>query len=323
MLYDHSLTRVSDLTLLNGIVHELNASLGLSELTALIKMKILNLTKASEVGFIYFDEQSESEFEILPESTSFFMGEKGREVIRVYKDEIMKTCDAIFSGNAVDFHSYGFQSAMVIPMVYSGLSIGYTMILHEDKYRFTFEQFRLIKKLVQHSALAISNTILRERLQMTFRRDFPTQLFTRKYLEKKMEEHRQSGKKAALLLFDIDDFKRVNDRFGHHVGDNVLKQVAQIIDGTVGENGIAARWGGEELAVYLPEVTVQEALDYANRIRKKISFWTEPVITVSCGISYWENGFDEAQQKLFLRADHALYEAKAAGKNQVIYERSQ
>lgn len=321
ILYEDSLAQVSNLTLLNEIIHELNSSIELTELTKLIRMQIIKLTKASEVGFIYFDEELDREFEILSGSTAFFNEEKGLEIAKVYKEKIMKTPDAIFSGYAVELEPYGFQSAMVIPMVYSGLSIGFTVILHEDRYHFTFDQFKLIRSLMQHSALAISNTILRERLQKTVITDFLTQLYTRRYLEDTIEEHQNSGQIGTLLLFDIDDFKRVNDRFGHHVGDSVLKQVARIMLEIVGENGVAARWGGEELAVYLPDRTAMEAHEFANRIRKNISLETEPAITVSCGISYWEKGYNDSKEKLFLRADQALYEAKSAGKDRVRNER--
>lgn len=170
---------------------------------------------------------------------------------------------------------------------------------------------------MHHSALVISNTLLRERLQETVITDFLTGLYTRRYLEETIDEHQENGSKAVLLLFDIDDFKLVNDTYGHHVGDNVLKQVARVMKEVIGNKGVITRWGGEELAVYLPETSPDEGMEIANNIRKRIPEGTDPSITVSCGLSHWEKEAEDTPKKMFLRADQALYSAKSAGKDQV------
>ena len=318
MLYEDSLSQVSELTLLNNTIHDLNAALKLEELTELIRKQIMKITGATEVGFIYFDEKSDKDFDILIGSTALFQEIQGQQLANEYKVKIMKTREAIFTGNATELEKYGYQSVMVIPMVYSGLSMGFAIVLHKNAYYFSFENFKLIVSLMQHSALAISNTILKERLQTTVITDYLTQVYTRRYLEETINDHEENGATGVLLLFDIDNFKSVNDTYGHHVGDRVLKQTASVMEKAIGNDGIVARWGGEEFAVYLPELALRDAQRSAGEIRKQIPLGTDPSITVSCGISSWYRGEHVTQESLFKRADQALYQAKSKGKNRVL-----
>lgn len=320
ILYEDSLMQVSNLTLINEVNHKLNSTSELSELTEIIRTQIMEITEASEVGFIYLDEESNVEIEILEGSSELFKVGNGSGIVSLYKEKILQKSDAVFNGKAEELRSYGYQSVMVIPMEYSGLSMGFTIILHEDTYHFSFESFKLVESMMQHSSLAISNTILKERLQRTLITDFLTQLYTRRYLEERINTHLESGSSGVLLLFDIDDFKSVNDTYGHHVGDVVLKQVAAIMENKIGNKGIVSRWGGEEIAIYLPEMDCEQGKQYANDIRKLIREGTEPAITVSCGISNWERTEQYNQKSLFIRADEALYRAKSKGKNCVIIQ---
>ncbi|WP_405102598.1 diguanylate cyclase domain-containing protein [Oceanobacillus sp. FSL H7-0719] len=318
ILYEDSLVQVNNLTLLNDIIHDLNSSVGLTQITELVKNKIKSLTTATQVGFVYFDDEVKYGFHILSGSTALFKGNTGHRLIEKIKIKLNKNLEPVFSGNDSEIADYGFRSVMVIPMIYSGLSMGFTVILHENKYHFTFERFKLIESLIQHSALAISNTILKEKLQETVITDFLTQLHSRRYLEDSINQHMDNGSKGVLMLFDIDDFKQVNDQFGHHIGDVVLKQVAHIIDSEIGNAGIAARWGGEELAIYLPDATLETGNLIADKIRILVASVTAPAVTVSCGISLWRKEKQDNRETLFLRADKALYKAKSNGKNRVL-----
>lgn len=318
ILYEDSLIQVNNLTLLNDIIHELNSSAELSEITKLIKDKINSLTAASQIGFIYFNEEEKRGFNVLSGSSNFFRENLGHKLIEKINIKLNKNPEPIFSGDDSEITGYGFHSVMAIPMIYSGIRMGFVVVLHENKYHFTFERFKLIESLIHHSSLAISNTILKEKLQETVITDFLTRLYSRRYLEDNINQHIDNGNTGVLLLFDIDNFKQVNDQYGHHVGDIVLKQVAHIVDIEVGNAGVAARWGGEELAAYLPEVTLVKGSSIANKIRKTVAAVTEPAVTVSCGLSSWENGSHDTEETLFLRADEALYKAKSSGKNCVL-----
>jgi len=122
----------------------------------------------------------------------------------------------------------------------------------------------------------------------------------------------------ALLMIDIDHFKSVNDTFGHQVGDQVLKSVAQILSAYVRQIDAVGRWGGEEFVIIAPHTDVAGALSLAEKIRHKIeeaSF--EPVanLTVSIGVGSYHQG--EAIEELIKKADDSLYHAKRSGRNQV------
>jgi diguanylate cyclase (GGDEF)-like protein len=124
-----------------------------------------------------------------------------------------------------------------------------------------------------------------------------------------------------LAIIDIDDFKKVNDTYGHQIGDTVLKATALIIQDTVSENDFVARYGGEEFVVVFFEKTSEEAIQLAEEIRLNIArhHFTEldnGQITISLGLSSYKS--DMSKDSWFKEADHALYEAKKNGKNQII-----
>jgi diguanylate cyclase len=129
------------------------------------------------------------------------------------------------------------------------------------------------------------------------------------------------------LIFDLDNFKRVNDRFGHNIGDQVIKLMAVILKETLKGQDTAARYGGEEFAVILPKTSLANAVKLAERIRQSLAK-KEMVnrktgenlgsITVSVGVA----AFDRREQPVDLveRADRALYAAKNSGRNKVVSE---
>lgn len=132
---------------------------------------------------------------------------------------------------------------------------------------------------------------------------------------------RQSGRVHGLLLIDVDHFKRVNDVHGHPAGDAVLRQLASMLQGTVRVTDVAARFGGEEFAVLLPELSgPREAVAAAEKIRAAVEAASFPEVgrlTVSIGVSLVAPS-DADVRPLIDRADTALYEAKRGGRNAVV-----
>jgi diguanylate cyclase (GGDEF)-like protein len=126
-------------------------------------------------------------------------------------------------------------------------------------------------------------------------------------------------RKLALIVFDIDHFKQVNDGHGHQVGDDVLVRVADIARGEVRASDLIGRTGGEEFVWMLPDASPEEATNAAERLRRAIESGSGkgglPPVTASIGYAMWQAGDDAGA--LFGRADAALYEAKGAGRNQV------
>ena len=139
-------------------------------------------------------------------------------------------------------------------------------------------------------------------------------------LRQEVLRSKRHGLKAALLLLDLDDFKKVNDERGHVEGDRVLMKAAAILRDSVREIDIAARYGGEEFAVLLPDTSRLGAFVVAERIRTRIQKRfrrNRPVVTVSGGLALFPEDAGTPAD-LIVQADAGLYRAKAAGKNQVL-----
>lgn len=175
---------------------------------------------------------------------------------------------------------------------------------------------------------------LNQKLEKMAITDSLTGCYNRRYLMHQMEHEVQLCKRYripfAVLLFDIDYFKRINDRFGHLVGDEVLKSTANVVRDNLRRTDILARYGGEEFTVYLPHTNREQAMILANRImesvsRNRVDAGTEQIsVTISMGVfaEHGENlAFEDPQtylREVFARADAALYEAKNSGRNQVV-----
>ncbi len=139
-------------------------------------------------------------------------------------------------------------------------------------------------------------------------------------LDQAFKDVRRTHQTLSLLLFDIDHFKRINDRHGHPAGDAVIRTVAQLARNAVREGDVVARWGGEEFLVLLKECKLEEALEVAEKIRAAIAshdfgLSAEPV-TVSLGAT--QRTPNELWAAFVARSDKALYAAKDAGRNRVV-----
>ncbi len=150
-----------------------------------------------------------------------------------------------------------------------------------------------------------------------------TQIHNRRYLleqlDREVSRARRYRRELALILFDIDHFKKINDHHGHLAGDYVLKQLATVIRAKIRREDIIARYGGEEFAIVLPEIGRDKGIAFANKIRglvEKAPFRFEDTkisVTISIGVACSQD--DDDAGILIKRADDKLYEAKAAGRN--------
>jgi diguanylate cyclase (GGDEF)-like protein len=164
---------------------------------------------------------------------------------------------------------------------------------------------------------------VQERLEYAASHDDLTGAYTRatffEFLEKELERSRRHHYPVSLLIMDIDDFKRINDRHGHPTGDEVIKHFARLATDELRSHDVFCRYGGEEFAALLPSTGIDEASAVAERIRQRFgAFVLEglPASTVSIGIGSACNG-QSTQAQLIESADQALYIAKNLGKNRV------
>jgi diguanylate cyclase (GGDEF)-like protein len=317
-LYQQSKRLIEDLQLINETSHQLNSNLRLTEAMTFMSKQIIQSFGADEVGFILFENSIVTD--ILPGSTDFFINGNSANLIQNIYARITLEKDALFIGDLKLDKQQGqqdFRSLMVVPMMQGDQLRGMVIVLHQDSYYFTFETFKLLQSLVHHSTLALTNSMLREELENLVITDYLTKLYTRKYLNENIKKSMETDAFGTFLLIDIDNFKLVNDTYGHQVGDEILKQVANIIKDNIREFDIGARWGGEELAIYLPRVDFAAGIAVAGRLVEKVEALTNPKITISCGVGYWKKGQPDTPTTLFKRADEALYSAKGTGKNRV------
>ncbi|MES9941786.1 MAG: diguanylate cyclase [Candidatus Thiodiazotropha sp. 6PLUC1] len=181
---------------------------------------------------------------------------------------------------------------------------------------------RRLHRLVDQQTLEIHQ--LKEFYKARSERDGLTALYNHRFfnerLQPEMQRAQRAGSNLSLMMCDLDDFKAINDKFGHLAGDEVLQGVASIIRELVRSSDFAGRYGGEEFIVALPETHIDDAVKIAQRLIESIaSFESSKVpeyqVTASIGVAIWDG-----QQNLsgFIHsADQALYQAKLKGKNRV------
>lgn len=163
----------------------------------------------------------------------------------------------------------------------------------------------------------------REKLDYNINHDMLTGLYNRRFFEgimKRSKEEKETSYSVAML--DVDDFKKINDTYGHEMGDKVLAAVSKCIESCLPQNGVAVRWGGEEFVLYLPQMDNSHALELLSNFRAKLAEQvvyhknSRVAITATIGLSTGENIAD--YEEYIRQADEKLYWGKKHGKNQVV-----
>ena len=179
----------------------------------------------------------------------------------------------------------------------------------------------ILETLANQAAIAIENS----RLYDEAIKDSLTGLYHHKYFMERLQEEMERFKRyrhdMSLLMIDIDHFKKINDTFGHPVGDRVLREVSTLLKQISRKVDIVARYGGEEFVILLPDTKKKGALIMAERLRKSVEempLGDNLKVTVSIGISCCDEREKELSQGEFIEhADNALYRAKENGRNRV------
>jgi len=216
------------------------------------------------------------------------------------------------------------KSLLCVPLIAKGEAIGVINITNKKHNKlFNKKDLEFITSLANQAAIAIDNAKLYELAT----KDGMTKLYIYRHfytlLENEIRRCTRYKRNMTLLMMDIDNFKRINDTYGHITGDTILKSLASVLQETVRQIDIPARYGGEEFVVILPETNKQDACHIAERIRKNISQIvvkaneTENISpTVSIGLAQFLVDAKDAKE-LINAADTALYHSKHNGKNVV------
>jgi diguanylate cyclase (GGDEF)-like protein len=220
----------------------------------------------------------------------------------------------------------GGGKPLAIPLGLEGRESGVLYLTPQDE-DFGDDARELAHWLASQASIALENARLHRLVERQANTDGLTELPNRRHFEEALESEitrveRFDGS-LALILADLDDFKQVNDRFGHQAGDDVLRTFADILRTTVREVDLPARYGGEEFAVLLPQTDLEGAHELAERLRRALAarpMSTHPGGLVAVTASFGVAAFPEAPTPaaLFAAADEALYRAKRAGKNCVV-----
>ena len=282
---------------------------------------------------LYPDEKGEFKFEVY-EARS---GEEAKKLIDRFKPDLvlldynlpdLKGTDVI---RWIEEKGYGDIQVILVSSIDNeevasqGLSLG-----AEDFVKIPYKPEELRARIKVHLRL---RRMLKEREK--YRKlsliDQLTRVPNRRYLfqelRKYFKKHKEEKKPLALIMIDVDDFKKVNDTYGHEVGDEVLKRVAGTISKSVRKFDLVGRYGGEEFIVILPKATMERAIDIADRIRKNVEAQTFELetgevikVTVSLGVAEFMEDKPRSVNDLVKIADMRMYRAKVSGKNRVVFQ---
>ena len=272
-----------------------------------------NLKKEEEViKIMNLYEMTKEICEFLEEDKIFLSFKKGLKKFVHFKE-----CNFLTSIVSQD----SLNNFEVIPLVSDNDSYGFLTI--ED---FKEEERPVLEILVAQFVTSLKRSRLYKRIQELSITDSLTRVFTRKYSYDRFEEEIRRSEELNLplsfVMIDIDNFKPFNDKYGHLVGDVILRNIAEIIKANCREIDLIGRYGGEEFMVILPMTSKDGAVFAAERIRKsiestKIKAFDELLsVTVSIGmVSFAQD--TKTSQELIDKADAALYHSKRTGKNKV------
>ena len=189
---------------------------------------------------------------------------------------------------------------------------------------FDEEQVMAAASLASHAAIALENARLHQIVERQALVDGLTGIANRRHCEDALSAEIARADRLAipltLVLADLDDFKEINDKHGHAVGDDVLREFASVLRSTVRESDLAGRWGGEEFLVLLTGTEAEGGLRLAERVRRALGERTfvgkdgRP-FTVTCSFGVTQHSASGDERELFANADRALYRAKRSGKN--------
>lgn len=228
----------------------------------------------------------------------------------------------------VDGYIAGFgetQSEMCVPLIFFGEKLGVLALDNAHKDAFEVDDIQPLESVADICAAAIQNVNYFDRMKQLAYVDGLTGIHNRRFFEmrigEELERASRFGGRMSVIMVDIDHFKRLNDEFGHLLGDEALRNVSSILKQQLRKMDMVCRYGGEEFAVVVPETTGENALKVAEKLRRQVESYHFPgvprPVTISCGVAdYPEHG--TTRDEVVAAADAALYAAKQAGRNRVM-----
>src|SRR5580700_9898561 len=327
-LYSLERQRASQLEAINAIAQQMTAVLDLKELLSQVCMRVQHAFQLCHVSVLLKDEEDlvlrashgdltgrAPEGGRLPEDTGLW-----QRALAAGKTLIENDTKA-----ASDFALYvETASSMCIPLVSFGQTLGVLVLDTSRTGAFNPADTQPLESVADICATAIQNAHYVERVKQLAYLDGLTGIFNRRFFEmrimEEIERARRYGTGMAVIMADIDQFKRLNDEFGHVLGDEVLRQVSSLFHQQLRKVDVVCRYGGEEFGILLTQTNAKQAMKIAEKLRKMVESWLFPGVPRTVTISAGAAAFPEqgtSRDELVRAADSGLYAAKQAGRNKV------
>jgi diguanylate cyclase (GGDEF)-like protein len=215
-------------------------------------------------------------------------------------------------------------SRMSIPLISFGQTLGVLTLHSSQSDAFRDNELQSLESVADICANSIQNAHYVERVKQLAYLDGLTGIFNRRFFELRImdeiERARRYGTGMAVVMADIDQFKKLNDDFGHLLGDEVLRQVSSLFHQNLRKIDVVCRYGGEEFALLLTQTNAAQAVTVAEKLRKLVEGWQFPAlprtVTISAGVAVFPD-HGGSRDELIRAADNALYCAKQTGRNRV------
>ncbi|MGC1450266.1 MAG: sensor domain-containing diguanylate cyclase [Candidatus Sulfotelmatobacter sp.] len=215
-------------------------------------------------------------------------------------------------------------SRLSIPMISFGQTLGVLTLHSSLPNAFRENELQSLESVADICANSIQNAHYVERVKQLAYLDGLTGIFNRRFFElrimEEIERARRFGTGMAVVMADIDGFKRLNDEFGHLLGDEVLRQVSSLFHQQLRKIDVVCRYGGEEFAILLTQTNAQQAILIAEKLRRSVENFQFPgvprTVTISAGVAAFP-AHGKSRDEMIRAADNGLYAAKQAGRNRV------
>jgi diguanylate cyclase (GGDEF)-like protein len=327
-LYSLERQRASQLKAINAIAQQMTAVLDLKELLFKVCLLIQQAFEVCQVSVLLKDEE-----DLVLRASHGTLTARVPEGGRLPAGEglwqrALAAGKTLIENDAKAVPDFGLcvetGSSMCIPLVSFGQTLGVLVLDTDQAGAFNVNDTQPLESVADICATAIQNAHYVERVKQLAYLDGLTGIHNRRFFElriaEEIERAQRFGTGMAVVMVDIDQFKRVNDEFGHLLGDEVLRQVSSIFHQQLRKIDVLCRYGGEEFAILLCQTNAVHALGVAEKLRRSVEAWQFPgvprPVTISAGTAnYAEHG--TTRDELVKAADAGLYAAKQAGRNRV------
>ncbi len=325
--------RTNQLEALRQIGLETNAELELTALLNLVTHWAQKLVEADAGGFFLFNSNlNQLKLEIslgssmVPIGSIVKIGEglSGRALAE--KSPQMTPLYTADDNHMPRYGHYFPGGVIAIPVFRGDDRLGVLTMSYDQEHQFSQNEVNILTLFAAQAAIAIQNAQLYEKIHSLAITDPLTEVYNRRHFFEQasieIERARRYHKNLAILILDIDHFKRVNDELGHLAGDEVLRQLVARCESLLRDSDLFSRYGGEEFIILLPETNLERAITVGERLRCAVCespFVFEDhliTLTISGGLATFEESIPDISS-LLKKADEAMYAAKNAGRNRV------